>query len=143
MTRLVVLDTNILVSAGLAQGPPARLVDLALRRELSMIICPDILREYLEVMHRPKFDKAGFPPGWLDRLLSLAARLPLDPPAWPIPLPDPKDATFLALAKASGAALVTGNLKHFPSEARSGVAVYSPQAFLTRLFDPREPTSGT
>ena len=143
MTRLVVLDTSILVSAGLAQGPPTRLVDLALRRELSMILCPDILREYLEVMHRPKFDKAGFPPGWLDRLLSMAARLPLDPPVWPIPLPDPKDATFLALAKVSGAALVTGNLKHFPSEARSGVAVYSPQAFLTRLADPGETDSGT
>lgn len=136
MTRLVVLGTDILVSAGLTQGPPARLVDLALRRELSMILCPGILREYVEVMHRPKFDKAGFPPGWLDRLLGMAVRLPLDPPAWPLPLPEPKDATFLGLAKASGAALVTGNLKHFPSDARSGVAVYSPQAFLTRLADP-------
>ena len=133
MNRLVVLDTNILVSAGLAQGPPARVVDLALRRELSMIICPAILREYLEVMHRPKSAKAGFPPGWLDRLLSLAARLPLDPPIWLLPLPDPKDAPFLALAGSTGAALVTGNLRHFPDDARQGVEVYPPQEFIARL----------
>ena len=133
MNRLVVLDTDILVSAGLTQGPPARMVDLALRRELAMILCPGILREYLEVMHRPKFEKAGFPPGWLDRLLGLAARLPLDPPAWLLPLPDPKDAVFLGLAKVAGAALVTGNLKHFPADVRQGVEVFSPQEFVTRL----------
>ena len=133
MTRLVVLDTNIIVSAGLTQGPPARLVDMTLRRELSMILCPGILREYVDVMHRPKFEKAGFPPGWLDRLLGLAARMPMDPLDWPHPLPDPKDAIFLALAKATGAVLVTGNLKHFPSKARHGVHVYSPQDYLTHL----------
>lgn len=128
MTRLVVLDTNILVSAGLTQGPPAQVVDLALRRELAVILCPAILQEYLEVMHRPKFEKAGFPPGWLDRLLAMATRLRLDPPVWP--LPDPKDAVFLALAKTAGAALVTGNLKHFPHDLRQGIQVYAPQAFL-------------
>ena len=136
MTRLVVLDTNILVSAGLTQGPPAHLVDLALRRELAMILCPGVLREYLEVMHRPKFDKAGFPPGWLDRLLGLAAKLPLDPPDWVDPMPDPKDAIFMALAKSSGAALVTGNLKHFPLEARQGVMVYSPTEYLAVITSP-------
>ena len=136
MTRLVVLDTNILVSAGLTQGPPARVVELVLRRELSMMTCPGILREYLEVLHRPKFDRAGFPPEWLDRLLAVSARLPLDPTALPHPLPDPKDTVFLALAKATGAALVTGNLKHFPPEARAGAEVYSPREYLTVLAIP-------
>jgi putative PIN family toxin of toxin-antitoxin system len=133
LNRLVILDTNVLVSAGLSQGPPAHLVDLTLRRELSMILCPGILREYLEVMHRPKFTQAGFPPGWLDRLLGLAARLPLDPMPWMVPLPDPKDAVFLGLAKLSGATLVTGNLRHFPVDARRGVKVHSPTEFLSRL----------
>lgn len=136
MTRLVVLDTNILVSAGLTQGPPAQVVALALRRELSIIVCPGILHEYLEVMHRPKFDKAGFPPGWLARLLALATRLPLDPPAWTLDLPDPKDAAFLALAKITGAFLVTGNLRHFPPEVRQGVEVHAPREFLARLANP-------
>ncbi len=101
-----------------------------------MILCPDILKEYLEVLHRPKFQNAGFPPGWLDRLLALAARLPQDPPGWPLPMPDPKDATFLALAKYTGAALVTGNLRHFPPPARHGVKVFTPGEFLAKLAGP-------
>ncbi len=130
MTRLVVLDRNILVSAGLAPGPPAQIVAMTLRRELAMILCPGVLREYLEVMGRPKFAKAGFPPGWLERLLAMSARLPHDPPTWPNPLPDPKDAVFLALAKAAGAVLVTGSLKHFPLEARTGTEVLASRKYL-------------
>lgn len=136
MTRLVVLDTHILVSAGLAQGPPAQLVDRVQRRELAMILCPGVLREYLDVMHRPKFTKAGFPPGWLDRLLGMTARLPMDPPAWTVPIPDPTGGVFLALAQFSGAALVTGNLKHYPLEVRAGVQVHAPMDFLAKLSSP-------
>lgn len=142
MTRLVVLDTNILVSAGLTQGPPAQVVDRVLRRELAMFFCPGVLHEYLDVMRRPKFAKAGFPPVWLDRLLGMAARLPMDPPTWPMPIPDPKDGIFLALAKLSGATLVTGNLKHFPLEARAGIQVYAPQEFLDTLAGPEAPSGG-
>jgi putative PIN family toxin of toxin-antitoxin system len=130
---LLVFDTNILVSAGLTQGPPALLVAMALRRELALILCPAILREYLDVLHRPKVQKAGFPPGWLDRLLGMATRLAQDPPVWPIAIPDPKDAVFLALAKAAGAVLVTGNLKDFPADSRQGVKVRSPQEYLVWL----------
>jgi hypothetical protein len=50
-----------------------------------------------------------------------------------ISLPDPEGGVFLALAGATGAALVTGNLKHFLPEARQGIEVYSPQAYLARL----------
>jgi predicted nucleic acid-binding protein len=56
-----------------------------------------------------------------------------DPPEWPHPLPDPNDAPFLALAKTSGAWLVTGNLKHFPRTARCGVTVLSPADYLSHL----------
>jgi uncharacterized protein len=133
LNRLVVLDTNILVSAGLTSGPPARVVEQVLRRELSLIIAPGILREYVDVMHRPKFRESGFPPGWLDRLLMLATRLPVDPAPWPFQVPDSKDAIFLALAKASGGTLITGNLRHYPEEARYGVQVHSPQEYLTLL----------
>jgi putative PIN family toxin of toxin-antitoxin system len=130
VNRLVILDTNILVSAGLTQRPPARLVEQVIRREVSMIFCPGILEEYLDVLHRPKFAKAGFPPGWLSHLLGMATRMPMDPPAWPQALPDAKDGIFLALAQATGAVLVTGNLKHFPETTREGVIVLSPAEYL-------------
>jgi predicted nucleic acid-binding protein len=48
-------------------------------------------------------------------------------------LPDEYDAPFLEVAKESGAILVTGNMKHFPEEKRSGVTVETPTEFLHRF----------
>lgn len=48
----------------------------------------------------------------------------------PVALPDPDDLPFLEVAWASAAPLVTGNLAHFPEEARGPVAVWSPRAFV-------------
>ena len=49
----------------------------------------------------------------------------------PIALPDSDDEAFLEVALAGGArCLVTGNVKHYPAEARSGVEVLSPRSFI-------------
>lgn len=88
--------------------------------------------EYRAVVQRPKFKRYGFPPHWLDFLIEESLRLP-DPAPWPHPGPDPQDTPFLALAKASGAWLVTGNLKHFPEGIRDGVRVLAPVDYLNYL----------
>lgn len=52
-----------------------------------------------------------------------------------ITLPDPWDQMFIEVAVAGGVDfLVTGNLKHFPDEAREGVKVVPPRAFLDALL---------
>jgi uncharacterized protein len=135
--RLAVFDTNVIVSAGLKPGSgPALPVDLVLARQYRLAICPAVIAEYIEVTGRSKFARYAFPPEWLEQLIDESLRLP-DPPSWLHELPDPKDAVFLALAKASGAWLVTGNLKHFPKAARHGVVVVSPGEYLERLEEPR------
>jgi uncharacterized protein len=132
--KLVVLDTNVIVSAGISpEGPPASLVlDWVLRSQIVVATCPWIVEEYRTVARRPKFRAYGFPPSWLETLLDVTLQLP-DPAPWPYSLPDPKDAPFLALAHAAGAWLVTGNLKHFPGKSRSGVTVVSPAEYLAHL----------
>lgn len=132
--RLAVLDTNVIVSAGIRPaGPPARLlVDWVLSGQVQIVTSPWILAEYREVTRRPKFRRYGFPPPWLEFAIEDSLVLP-DPAPWPLTMPDPKDATFIALAKASGAWLVTGNLKHFPRNARRGVKVVSPAEYLAEL----------
>jgi len=132
--RLAVLDTNVLVSAAInPEGAPARMVmDWVLERQVQTVLCSEVEQEYMAVMVREKFNRYGFPPYWLGRLMELSLRLP-DPDPWPFALPDPKDAPFLALAHAAGAWLVTGNLRHFPRPARSGVTVISPADYLARL----------
>ncbi len=128
------LDTNVVVSAGInSVGAPAKLVmDWVLEGQLQLVTCPCIVDEYRRVVRRRKFAAYGFPPFWLEFLVEESLSLPT-PGAWPQALPDAQDAPFLALAHASGAWLVSGNLKHFPPNARQGVTVLSPADYLIHL----------
>jgi putative PIN family toxin of toxin-antitoxin system len=132
--KLAVLDTNVIVSAGIAPaGAPAKLLfDWVLKGKVQVAISPAVVAEYREVVRRPKFRRYGFPPLWLEFLIEESLSLP-DPESWLQPSPDPKDSPFLALAHAAGAWLVTGNLKHFPEAARNGVTVLSPADYLIHL----------
>lgn len=130
MSCSVVLDTNVLVSAALKPDSDlARIVERILLRHVPLYICPAILMEYREVLHRPKFRPKGLPPPWLPRLLQVAFHEP-DPPVWLLGGPDEDDLVFLALAKSAGAVLVTGILRHFPEGIRGGVRVVSPAGYL-------------
>ncbi len=125
----IVLDTNILVSAGISAGGDCdRIVQAALRGEIRLVVCPNMVDEYLDVLHRSKFTRYGFPPAWVRQLLSDAEQLPADPLELP-EAPDPEDRIFLGVAQAVGL-LVTGNLKHFPKEHWGAARVLSPKEFL-------------
>jgi putative PIN family toxin of toxin-antitoxin system len=132
--RAIVLDTSVIVSAGLKLGSlPYRLVmDWVISGHIRAFTSPAVVSEYRDVLRRPKFTRHGFPPVWIEDLLALSVQLP-DPAPWPHPLPDPKDEVFLSLAHAAGAWLVTGNLKHFPRAARRGVVVVAPADYLEKL----------
>ena len=132
--RLAVLDTNIIVSAGIRpEGAPAKLVmDWVLDGLVQLVTSPLIVEEYRTIVERPKFRRFGFPPLWLEFLIEESMRLP-DPVRWPHAGPDPKDMPFIALAHSAGAWLVTGNLRHFPGEIREGVTVLSPTDYLAHL----------
>lgn len=129
----VVLDTNVIVSGFLnPDGPPGTLVRLAAEGMLSLCHDARILSEYRQVLLRPK---VGFSASIVDRFLEqieadgfLASAVPL-----PHPLPDPMDEPFLEVALALRAPLVTGNARHFPAGARSGVALFSPAAFVEKI----------
>lgn len=132
--RLIVLDTNVIISARLSPGgaPAKLLMDYVLTGSVRLVTCPSVIQEYLEVAHRPKFARFQFPPPWLEELIEASLQSP-DPAPWPLALPDAADAVFLSLAHASGAWLVTGNLKHFPKSARRGATVISPAEYLADL----------
>jgi putative PIN family toxin of toxin-antitoxin system len=132
----VVLDTNVLVSALLNPfGAPAKLLDLVLAGTLHIVLDDRILSEWQQVLERPKF---GFSRQDIDALLEFVAqeaeRISATGCAG---LPDPDDAPFLEVALASGAALITGNLRHYPEEGRQGAVVMGPSQFL-QLWAPGE-----
>ena len=133
MSSAIVLDTNIVVSAALKPGSDlARIVERVLLRQIPLHVCPAVVAEYREVLNRPKFSLKGLPPQWFPRLLQVAFHEP-EPTPWPLEGPDRDDLVFLALAKASGAVLVTGNLAHFPERIRDGVIVRGPAEYLAGM----------
>lgn len=113
---MVVLDTNVLVSALWSRnGSPAKVVSMTLSGKL--IPCYDyrILCEYREVLQRPRF---GFTSGEVNSLLDWIesyGRSVIAEPLGDVFL-DEADKKFYEVAKFCGAALITGNLKHFPED---------------------------
>ncbi len=128
------MDTNVLISAGIkpASAPATLVMDWVLEGQVQLVTSDWVVQEYREVVRRPKFQRYGFPPQWLEFLIDESLRLP-DPAAWAESGPDPKDLPFLALARVAGAWLVTGNTKHFPESFRDGVRVLSPVEYLAHL----------
>lgn len=129
MTKAIVLDTNVLISALLTPfGAPARILNLVLIGDVRLFFDDRIMAEYREVMLRKKF---GFPSHLVDNLLDYfeASGERVIAPPLRISIGDPGDAPFLEVAIAGDAdALVTGNRRHYPT--RAGVPVLSPEEFL-------------
>ncbi|MDX6463342.1 MAG: uncharacterized protein QOE55_7039 [Acidobacteriaceae bacterium] len=132
--RLVVLDTNVIVSAGIKpKGFPAQIVQSVIQEaNIQIVVSSSIVAEYRRVSRYSKFAQYDFPPQWLEFLIESALRFP-DGQPWPHPLPDPADECFLSLAHKTGAWLITGNLKHYPVESREGVTVHAPAEYVAIL----------
>jgi putative PIN family toxin of toxin-antitoxin system len=133
----VVPDTNDLVSAVLsAHGTCARIVDMIADGALDLYADDRILAEYDSVLHRPELriapEDAGVILDLIRSITDTVAAIPL-----PVQLPDPDDAAFLEVAAASGSILITGNTRHFPTNARTGVSVMTPAEFLELLRSSR------
>ncbi len=127
----IVLDTNVLVSGLLSPfGPPGDIVRLIAAGEVRVCYDARIMDEYREVLSRPVFRIAA---GRVESLLHQIAADGLLVAARPlaVPLPDPDDEAFLAVALAGSArCLVAGNLRHYPQPVRRGMPVLSPRDFL-------------
>lgn len=126
----VVLDTNILVSALLsAFGPPARVLDLALAREIRPFYDDRILAEYIEVLARPRFGFAAEDVADVLAFLKTEGESVIALPA-SVTLPDADDAPFLEVAAQAHAVLITGNMLHYPAAVRGTTRVVTPAEFL-------------
>lgn len=130
----IVLDTNVLVAGLLSEsGPPGWIVDLVLAGDLETAFDNRMMAEYRAVFARTEI---GFARELAETVLEAMQTFgwPVTATPWPIPLPDPDDEPFLAVARMSGArCLITGNLKHFPQQSRLDVCVLSPRAFLEQF----------
>lgn len=120
MKYYAVIDTNVLVSAMLKwDSIPGNVMELVFTGSIVPVVNEEILREYREVLARPKFH-------FTERIICDVIEN-MERQAVYIneisfedyeELPDPKDKVFFAVVveerKTEEAYLVTGNLKHFP-----------------------------
>ena len=131
----IVLDTNVLVSGILSpNGPPAAVLRALLTERVTLCFDERIVSEYRDVLTRTKF---AFDRELVEELIGFleSAGSPTLATPLAVTLPDPWDQMFVEVAVSSNAdCLVTGNLRHFPENARAGVRVVSPREFLDVLL---------
>ena len=126
----VVYDTNVVVSAALKPGSlPASLVALAIAKKVKLFLSPAILKEYTDVLKRPKF---GLDPATVKAILRDVRKgaMLVRPSRRVRRAPDEPDNRFLECASAARADyLVTGNKKQFPFPECEGTKIVSPAEF--------------
>lgn len=120
MKYYAVIDTNVLVSAMLKwNSVPGNVMELVFDGPIIPVYNPEILREYREVLSRPKFH---LPQEIVNDVLENFENrgISIEAETLDIILPDPKDRVFYEVVleerKTEEAYLVTGNIKHFPIE---------------------------
>lgn len=125
----------MLVSALIAPGPPAALVDAHLLGQLQIVVSPQLLAEVVDVLTRPRMSKRVSRQEAEDFVGALARELEvvIDPPPVAGLTPDPKDDYLVTLARAAGVfALVSGD-RHLTGLASPEPPVLSPRALLDML----------
>jgi putative PIN family toxin of toxin-antitoxin system len=112
----VVIDTNVIVSAALSPvGNPAKILNMIYDEVIQAYCSQEILAEYREVLSRKRLNiPIEIQNGIIDAIEE--ASVIIHPTASSMPLPDESDRVFYDVAKASGALLITGNIKHYPQE---------------------------
>jgi len=118
--QFVVIDTNVIVSALLAQDHkrslPFAILEAVFLGKITPVFSKAIMAEYVAVLNREKF---GFNKEWVKVILAELTKqaVMVNPSKTPKELPDAKDICFYEAAviyEDLGVFLVTGNMKHFP-----------------------------
>lgn len=135
----VVLDTNVFVSGGtISAGAPSQIINHWRNQDFVLVVSPQLIAEYEEVLNRPKIMKytglssnetAQYIQEVKDRAYMTSGTLELN-----ILTNDPDDNMVLACAEEGVTThLVTGNRKDFPFTQYKGIQILTPREFLTVL----------
>lgn len=134
MKYYAVIDTNVLVSAMLKwNSVPGNIMELVFEGPIIPVYNSEILKEYREVLSRPKFHLTK---EIVDDVLENLERrgISIEAETVDVILPDPKDRVFYEVVleerKSEESYLITGNIKHFPVET----FIITPRKMLDIIF---------
>jgi len=127
----VVFDTNVLVSGLInLNGNPAKILNMILNSNLTVLFDERILSEYRNVLKREKF---GFPDDLINPLIEFIRSEGISVISEPASLKftDEDDKKFYEIALTGNADyLITGNKNHFPNKK----FIVNPTEFLKRIL---------
>lgn len=131
--RVVVVDTNILISALLsATGAPRRLFGLILDEQIDLLLSDAVFEELSTRLARPKFDRYRDAEAWdvfLNELIELAIWCPdveIEPTSR-----DPDDDKFLALAVTGEAdVIISGDKDLLDLGTYNGIPIMTTGQFI-------------
>jgi putative PIN family toxin of toxin-antitoxin system len=136
VTQRVLCDTNVLVSAFIAGGPPSRVVEAAIDARIELVLADPVLEE----LERVLTTKLGFAAERVRDITVLLGELAAARVAAPATVPeaitgDPDDDLILACAvDADAQIIVSGDRRHLlPVGEHRGVRIVTPQALLSEL----------
>jgi putative PIN family toxin of toxin-antitoxin system len=138
VSRRTLCDTNVLVSAFIAGGPPSRVIQAAIDGRIRLVVADPVLDELARVLSV----KLGFGRSQLQEIDNFLTDLADERIATPAHPPeavtgDRDDDVVLACAIAARVeVLVSGDRRHLlPVGEHHGLRIVTPQALLAELTD--------
>jgi len=132
----IVADTNVLIAAlGWKGSNPYKIIQKCFKKELTLVISPDIIAEFKKVTLRPKFE---FSPEEIDEFIS--ALIEISEVVQPeenfnVIIKDPEDNKFLEAAVAGSARYIVSGDKHLLDlKEFRGIKIERPAEFLKQLI---------
>jgi uncharacterized protein len=136
VTRRVLCDTNVLVSAFIAGGPPSRVVEASIDGRIELVLADPVIDE----LDRVLTFKLGFEPKRVRDITALLIDISvarIDAPMQPVEAitGDPDDDVVLACGVNAGVQIiVSGDCRHMlPVREHRGTRIISPQTLLAEL----------
>ncbi len=129
----VVIDTNVFVSSVLG-GVAASVIDHWKAKRFQLVVTDEIVREYLEVLHRPKFALSADILDSIGGYLLHNADFVQPTERLSVVEADPKDDKFLEAAIAGSVPLIVSGDNHLLNlKTYRHISIISTRAFLDRL----------
>jgi len=136
VTQRALCDTNVLVSAFIAGGPPSRVIEASIDGRIELVLADHVIDELERVLTL----KLGFEPERLRDITALlmdiaVARVDAPTPPAEAVTGDPDDDVVLACGVSAGVQIiVSGDRRHMlPVREHRGIRIVSPQALLAEL----------
>jgi putative PIN family toxin of toxin-antitoxin system len=136
VTQRALCDTNVLVSAFIAGGPPSRVIEASIDGRIELVLADPVIDELERVLTL----KLGFGPERLRDVTTLLMDISVaraGAPTQPVEAVtgDPDDDVILACGiSADVQIIVSGDRRHMlPVREHRGIRIVSPQALLAEL----------